>query len=177
MPKFRKGFSLLEMILYVAIVAIIGTLLVNFIFGLFQGFNKVRAKREVLTNTRLAMERMLADIRSAHSVYTPTSIFGSSFGQLSMETKLNLPADENRTYFDYYVSSSRLYLRRDGGSPLAITSEAVRVTDLVFQYLKNGTSNAESVQIKLTITSPPGGREDVSATTTLSASATVRGNY
>lgn len=173
----KKAFSLLEMLLYTVLIVIIGGLALTFIFQMINGFNKTKIKREVLSNARLAMGRMVADIKSAHSVYIPTSVLGIHPGHISMETLVKLPQGEKRTYFDYYVSSSRLYFKQDGQGPIAITSESVIVDSLIFKYFKDGTSSAETIQIDLVVKSLPSVREDKSATINLTSGATVRGNY
>ena len=177
MSSSKSSFSLLEMLIYLSIVVVIGSILLNFTFSFLQSFSKTRVKREVLGNARLAMELMTADIKAANSVYSPTSTFGSNPGHLSMETLVNLPSEEKRTYFNYYASSSRLYFKRDGQNPVAITSESVKIDSLIFTYLQNGTTGAESVKIDIIIISATPSKEYLSATTTLTTTASVRGNY
>ncbi|MHC4397984.1 MAG: hypothetical protein ACYS1A_20260, partial [Planctomycetota bacterium] len=156
----------------------IGAILVNFIFALSSAFSHARAQKEVSANARIAIESMISDLRYAHSVYTPTSVFGTSPGQLSVATLHNAPPDHNRTYFEYYVSSSRLYVKREGQEPSVITSERVKISGLTFNYFKNGTGTAESVKINLTVSyDAPPARSALQAASSLSATVALRGAY
>jgi len=175
---YQHGFTMIEMILYVAITGFIGGILINFIFALSASFSHARAQKEVAANTRIAMDKMLSDIRYAGSVYTPTSVLDTNPGQLSMATYRNTPEGHLITYFDYYVSSSRLYFKREDQEHMAITNEKVKVTDLTFHYFKNGTGTAESVKIDLTVEyDAPPDKTALRASTSITATAAVRGAY
>jgi len=184
-PKLKRkfklsqgGFSLAEMIIYVAIVGFIGAILINFIFALSSTFSHARAQKEVSANARIAMDSIISDLRYAYSVYAPTSAFGVNPGQLSMVTLRNVPDGHSRTYFEYYVSSSRLYVKKESTEPTVITSEHVKVTNLTFTYFKNGTGTAESVKIDLGVAyNAPPSRSALQATSSLSTTVTVRGAY
>ena len=74
--KLKRGFTLIEMILYIAIVSIFLTGLVYFTWDLIYGRLKSYIQQEVNQNIRFASARIIYEIRNAKSVNSPTS--GSS---------------------------------------------------------------------------------------------------
>jgi hypothetical protein len=99
-------------------------------------------------------------------------------GQLSMATFRDAPEGHLTAYFDYYVSSSRLYFKRENQEHMAVTNEKVKVTELEFSYFKNGTGTAESVKIKLTVEyDAPVEKKALQASTSITTTVTVRGAY
>lgn len=142
----KKGFTLMELIVYIAIFAILMLVVSSFVLGLIKVNTKYQTKREVAENAMNIMKTLSYEIQQASSIYTPTSALGSSPGQLSLETTLNLPTDEKRTYIDFYLDSENLYLKREGVDPLKLNSANTKITNLVFEKFK-----PEAVKIQLTV--------------------------
>jgi type II secretory pathway component PulJ len=146
----RKGFTLIEIVLYVALSAIIGLVLVTFFIQAIKITETSRSSRESLDNARHSINLIEQEIRQATSVYNLTSVFGTNPGQLSLETTRDLPADDDTTYVDFYVDAGGLYIKREGQSTMLITSQKVKVTNLVFTLL-NTTAEGSAVKTDLTI--------------------------
>ena len=83
----KKSFTLIEVLIYIAVLAIIVSVASSFFLWVIRANTKTKAMREVLDNTRRAMEIMTYEIKEAESIYVPTSTFDSHPGQLSLETK------------------------------------------------------------------------------------------
>lgn len=66
--KIEWGFSLIELILYVALLVIIVTSLVVFGVNVVLIRSKVRVEQEVITNARLVSKRINYEIRNASGV-------------------------------------------------------------------------------------------------------------
>ena len=143
-----RGFTLIEILSYVAVLTIIVLAVSSFLLWATRLNVKTRAVRETLDNARRAMEIITGEIKEAESIYTPTSVFGSNPGQLSLETKKYLPAGETDSYVDFYVCDDKLCRKEEGQNPVALTSDRVRVSNLVFNYIAT-TSTSPSVQINL----------------------------
>ena len=80
--SFHKKFTLIELIIYIAIVAVI--LLVAFDFGwqIIYGNVKAQAIREVQQNTRFSLEKIVRTIKEAKEINSPIS--GNSTNSLSL---------------------------------------------------------------------------------------------
>lgn len=170
----QKGFTLAEALVYVAVLTIICVMVISFIFWAIKTNAKSRAAAEVSDNARRAMEMMTYEIRQAMSIYTPTSVLNNHPGQLSLETKVSPPDNEAKTYNDFYLADEKLYLKREGIGTEQITSDQVRVTNLVFKYF-NATSTLASAQIDLKVEyNNPSNRPEFQAEINLISSATLR---
>lgn len=170
----KKGFSLIELIIYVAVLGIVISLLTLFVFNLINVQAKIRIGRDVLENSQRAMEIMLWEIRRAQNIYSSTSFFGSHPGQLSLKTAKNTPFGEEITYLDFYLDeNSRLCLKREGVEAEALTTENIKINNLSFSRLT--TSGGESIRIELSAAyNNPSGKIAYQATTTLVSSANLR---
>ena len=162
----KKGFTLIELLIYAATFVIVATLLTSFVFNLIKAQAKIRISKEVIDNSQRAMAIMLWEIRHAQGVYTPTSFFDSHPGQLSLKTKQNIPLGEETIYLDFYLdANNRLCLKREGAEAIPLTSEKVKINNLVFNYLI--ASSSQSIRIELSAVYNQ-------ATTTLISAANLR---
>ena len=149
--KSGAGITLIEMLVYIAALAIVTLAVSYFFLWAVRSNTKTKVMRETLDNARMAMETMAYETREAKSIYAPTSTFGSHPGQISLETTKYLPTGEDKTtYIDFYLCGDRLCLKKEASlSPIALTSERVEVSNLVFSQIISG--GAPSIQIDLTV--------------------------
>jgi len=145
-----KGFTLIELVIYTALLVVVSVVSISFFIQVVGVTESSRRSREALDNAKRAIDVMSQEIKNAKSIYTPTNIFGVHPGQLSLETIRDLPADENSTYVDFYVDDERLYIKKEGQAAELVTSEKVKVTNLVFTLL-SPTSSSPEVKIEITV--------------------------
>ncbi len=173
----NAGFTLVEMLVYVAILTIILALVVGLMWNLIRSYTRYRVEREISTNVREAMNYMIREIKSAQGVYASTSVFTSHPGQLSLETRVSVPADETTTFIDFYIDNGQLLIKREGQDPFVITSDRVSVSNLVFTNFTNPTIG-ELVRLDLTIEHRENtSRFEFQAQQSLTSSAALRGQY
>lgn len=166
MRKFQKGFSLVELIMY---LAIIGSL-VGVVVGMFVSFNRLRMKSESQTelaqNARSAIERLRQEIVKACSVVSVSS----SSSQATI--KLNMPVSGNcgsTTITSFQIVSSvsgnctpanTLLMKESAdtgdcadASWSAITGSKVAIAPAANTFTQIINTGAKStIQIKLTLT-------------------------
>jgi len=143
--KNKKGFTLVETLIYVAILAM-------FIFSLIAFLN-------IMTNARINNQMVLEvnnqgdqviktitqSARNATTINTPA--ISSTGSSLSLATSAS---GTNPTVFS--ISGGVLYMTEGSGSAIAITNDKVVVSNLVFSNLsKIGTHG--TIQIRFTLTS------------------------
>ena len=145
----KKGFTLIELVLYIGIVTIVLGILIGSFFFILKMRTKAEIADVVLSNAQSAMEAMLFEIKHAESVYTPISIFDIHPGELSLVTTQNLPREETTTYVEFF-STNQLYKKREGQLPELLVGESVKVTNLVFTHLYPAT-NYPAIRISLTV--------------------------
>ena len=154
----EKGFTLIELLIYSVLSVIIGLVVTITFLQIINVVETTRRSRESLDSAKRAMDVISQEIKHAESIYTETSDFGPNPGQLSLETTRDLPADENTTYVDFYIDDDRLYMKREDQAAQIVTSEKVKVEELVFTRLNISTDNsAVRVKIKTSYADPISG--------------------
>jgi len=160
-----RGFSLLELILYIAILSIMSVVLTASFLALTQGRTRSESRTEVNSNLRFAMDKITQDITNATFVTTPVS-----------GTSATLTVTAGSTVA-YSVVSGVLERSVDGGAGQAITGSKVSVDAPVFTRADNYNSvlqaTTTSVQISLTVRSKQTSPEGIYAAT-LKSTASLR---
>lgn len=133
MKKIRQnGFSLIELILYVALLTIIVTSLVVFGVNVVLIRSKVRVEQEVITNARLVAKRINYEIRNASEV---NSVSANSISLASTNS------GKNPTVITFANGRVSIGLGSVGNcpvtSPCFLTSNNVTVQSLLFADMSN----------------------------------------
>lgn len=158
--KKKDGFTLIEVLAYIAVLVIIISSVVSFIFWTVSSGSKAKAVREVLNNSKRAMEVMGYEIKGAKSIYAPTT----NLTQLSLETTKYLPEGEVSSYLDFYATSGVLYMKKESQNPIPLTSDNVEIKSIFFGQIAT-TTTIPSLQIGLEISyKNPNNRPEYSAT-------------
>lgn len=145
----QKSFTLTEILIYIAVLSIITLAASSFLLWISRSNVKARAMREVTANGERVIQMITAEIKEAEDIYTPTSVFDSHPGQISLKTNKYLPEGETTSYLDFYLCDAQLCFKKESQNPIALTSERVEVNNLVFSQII--TSGAPSIQINLKI--------------------------
>ncbi|PJE76220.1 hypothetical protein COV04_00500 [Candidatus Uhrbacteria bacterium CG10_big_fil_rev_8_21_14_0_10_48_11] len=171
--NFPAGISLFEAVVYIAFFVVIVGVVMTLTTQLIAINQSAQQTNEVTSSARYALDTMAQEVRHAKSVYTPTSSFDVSPGQLSLETTRDLVGNETTTYVDFYVDSGLLYLKREGSNSEQLTSDSVKVEALTFSYLNQSTVTP-AVRMTLTIGSNDKGTDVNHRSITLVTTATMR---
>lgn len=140
-----EGFTLLEILIYLAVALIIITVILSSVFWLIRSNTKNRIVRETTDATKRATEIMIYEAKRANSIYVPTT----TVDQLSLEVNDYLPEQETRSYIDFYICGDSLCMKKESQNPIRIIPDNMEVTDLSFTYILSGQT--ESIKINLTI--------------------------
>lgn len=135
----KKAFTLIEMLVFLAVFTLLISAVAAFLLWTVRGNVKSRAVREVIDNGRRALAAVTYEIRSASVLYTPTL----TSNQISLETAAGAPTGETTVYVDIYRCGLRLCVKREGEPPVALTSEAVEVTNVAFRQIGTTTPAVE----------------------------------
>jgi type II secretory pathway pseudopilin PulG len=119
----RRGFTLLEAILYVAIVGVILLTVSMFAAEFISTQAKADGIAEVGWNSRFAAARVAAEIREARGYSPGASTFDSDGSVLVLLART--PQDEPVTFA---VDAGTLTVTRGSGAPLPLTASDVEVT-------------------------------------------------
>ena len=136
--RWRAGFTLIEFLIYSVIVAFIMGVLVLSGVNVMQARTRVAVAEEVNHNGRVAMNRILTNIRHAKSIDSISSDI------LSLEVPLSV---NSPTIFE--VIDGILTIKRGTEEPLPITTETVTVSNLEFVNLSY--PETETIRIAMTL--------------------------
>jgi type II secretory pathway pseudopilin PulG len=146
--KEKKGFTLIEMLLYIAILVFLLIVIINLLFNIVRSQKNFASSRSIENSSGFALERLAREIKEADSVNTGSSVFNSSPGTLTLNsTDINGTA---RTV-QFYISSSTLHIKENGVDKGPLTQSDTRITNLVFYNLV--TTNSKAIKTNFTIES------------------------
>lgn len=160
----QGGFSLVETVVYLGIIVLVAGALITTFLSLSTTLARNTAERELTHSANASLERIVRDIRSAASVNTGLSTFGTSTGALA------LLASGTTTRF--YIANGNLMVSLNGVELGPLTSEQVTVQSLVFHHYVGSTTDMVRAALTLSATS-----KAASSTHTFYSSAVLRGSY
>ena len=161
-----KGFTLIELVVYAGILAIILVLIFNFSWQIIYGEIKSQTLLETQQNARFAMEKITRNIEKASAINSPAP--GSSSNTLSLkmpETNLD------PTVFEIF--NDKLRIIEGTNTPLELTSDRVLVKNLQFTNLSYQNTPG-TIRIEITIDHKnPTGQNPYSASFALESSVSL----
>lgn len=140
--KKKNGYTILETVVYVSILAIIVMTALGSILTMYRAFGKTKIERKVTTNGEVALERIVREIRAATSTKA-TSVFQTHPGALALSTGET-----------FTISNGIAQVQEDAAPAQNLTSSDVSVTNFVFY--KTVTSNSEMIKVEMTVESGAG---------------------
>jgi len=161
----NKSFTLVEFIIYIAILATILVVLSGFLWLIVFGNIKETAYQEVQQNGRFAVSKITQEIKKATGINSPTP--GNSANSLSL-----VMADGSLTIFDLFDGKIRI---TQGSSPATyeLTSDQVIVSNLKFTNLSY-TDTPGTIRIETTINYVnPGNRMEYQASVDFKSTASL----
>ena len=144
--KFIKGFSVLEMLIYIAILVLMLSVIMNIVISVTRSGRIIKSLRNIENSAVLGLERIGRETRQAESVDLVSSILGVSPGHLVLK---GTDALGNPRTVKFYLSSGALMFSENGIDVGALTQTEARVSNLVF-YLFSG-SNSQGIRAEMTI--------------------------
>lgn len=171
--KLDKGFSLIEAVVYVALLGVISIFIANSVIFLVQAYARARAEREVLANARSIANYLATKIASSQEIYGFTSQFDRDAGQLSLVSAMAPTVGHTTGYTDFWADNGVAYMREEGGVITPLSAATVRVTILRFERIIQ-TVGRESVRMTIRIDAAS---QKFPASATLITTTVLRGNY
>ena len=163
----RKGFSLLEFILYFALLSIIVTVVTSFTVDIIKTRAKAEVIAEVEQNTRFLLLRIVRSTRRATGINNGGSTFNNDNGVLSLNQD---GAALSPTVFD--LSGGAVRIKEGAASATPLTAPDVTVTKLRFSKDSLG-SGGKSITAEITVRYDGGASPEKGFNYTISATATA----
>ena len=144
--KHIKGFSLAEMLVYIGILAFLLVVILNILSSLSKYQRVFKASSSVQNSGVLALERITREVRNATSIDVDQSIFNTSLGVLSLNSK---DADDNDKNIQFLISTSTIIIKENGEEIGPLTLSNASVTSLKFFFLNGSTTDAIKTEITI----------------------------
>ena len=144
--RVTRGFSLVELILYTAILSIVVSALTMTGVSLLRTFVYMQASADVAETATVALERITREVRFAYNVDTGASSLLTDPGVLVLET-----TDESGdpTTVTLTLADGRIYIAEGVDTPSPLTRDSVDITHLVFTHTIG--TNTQAVRIDMTV--------------------------
>lgn len=143
----RTGYTLVEMIIYVAVLSLLSSVLFASVMMVIQSFTRARAVRDLAESGRGTMERITREVRRATAINDAGSVFANPAGQLQLSTTNEAGG---ATTLTLAKNGDDLTIQEGTGSPINLLSGQVAVNGLTFH--KWATSTASAIRIDLALT-------------------------
>lgn len=150
--KNKKGFSIMEIIIYLAILGVISILVTDNIISLFKNYNIVRANQEIEYNAISILDKLTRDTHDAKNVVVDQSSFSVPLGAITLNIASSTnPAVDNKIKF--YLEDGRVKYDRDAVYFGNLSTDNINVSNFKIYYI-NGTTT-EAIRVELNIESKP----------------------
>lgn len=144
--RSERGFSLVEMVLYVSLFSLISVLSMNMLMQTMKSFTELRISRDINDSAVYVMERLTRDIRAATSVDMPNSTFDATPGRLTLNT---VNASGTAMVVEYDVLSSQLHVKENGVDKGSLMSAKTKIDALIFNYVNTGSTAGVRIHLHL----------------------------
>jgi len=174
--QIKKGYSLVEAIVYVALLSVFISAVTYASSSLLRSFSDAKDVTRIETSAIAAMDRMIREIRSASSVDTSSScLYDPPFRdgcdpELGV-LKLNKMISGSPHSVRFYISNGQLMLEEDGVLTGPITSSRTEIQSLRFRHSVSTVSEALKIQLAINPNDNPDKIENFYDT------AVLRGSY
>ena len=167
--KKRRGFTLIEMIIYVFFVGTFSVLALNGVFQATEVFADFRITRNLNSTAEIILDRVTREVRQAYDVDQVESSFGAHPGKLTLKT--TDPADVDTT-IEFYMDSGNVKIKEGGVDQGLLGSSDVTVDIFVFDFISNANTKAIKTRVQLTAQ-----RGSLQKTKTFYSTTILRGSY
>ena len=172
----KKGYTLLELLLYLGIFSVIISAVVYFAWNIIYGGVKSSRLNEVSYSARYSAERIKYEIKNASGITAGGSNFGVNLATTpgSKLTLTSATLARNPIVID--VTSGTLRITLDTNPVVNLTSTNITVTNLVFMNNSSGDSKTKNISFALTLESNVVSPGQVKQSISLESAAEIRGN-
>lgn len=150
--KKSRGFTLVEMIIYASLLAVLSVLAINSLLVATKAFSYLRVSRNVNVSAQTTLERLSRETHNAYDVDLLQSTLGTNPGRLTLKTK---DAAGANTTIEFYVdANNRLSVREGGVDAGTLSAKNTTVNNFVVTMIT--TTNSLGIKVNLGLTGSRG---------------------
>lgn len=151
--RTEGAYSLIEIIIYMAVLVLVMVVLVNSIFDMVGSSSLFKAGRLMTSSAQTSLERMANEIQNAITVDIAQSTFNANPGRLTLNTT---DSGRSAATVEFLIENSQLKVKKNGGTAEVLVTTGTTVTNLVFRYID--TPASDGVKIEATFQSTARGK-------------------
>ena len=167
----KSGFSLIEIVIYTAILAALSLFVANTTLLSFNSLNRARLNRKVALSAETALERLTREIKLASSINEAQSVLGTNPSTVVLNTVVSAE-DITPASKIFSVSGGQITLQENGGEIKFLTAPGITVSS----FTASGIDLLHSKAIKINLVIESGGGS-IRTSKTFYASAVLRESY
>lgn len=168
MKRTLRGFTFIEVLLYIGILSILGTALFTFAWDTLELSQKSRSDEKVLEESQFILEKITFLLRGAQGVNEAESVWDDANGKLVM----NLLGTSDTLTIEQ--QNRQLTLQRTNEDPVAFHASDFQTSRILFERYRKTDSSISSVGITLTLETRSGMGNEYTTLATLSTAVFLR---
>jgi len=147
----NHGYSIAEVIVYLAIFAMVSLMVINSFIVVISSFATTRTNRDLLESGLSSMERISREIRQAKSIDIVASTLDSTPGILQLNS-----TDENDVsmVIKFVNENGDLNIYKNGVLIGNLINENITVQSIIYRRI--ATTEGEAVKIEMSLQDTPG---------------------
>lgn len=145
-----RGFTLIEMVVYAAVLGVLSVLAMNSTLIMTQVYSSLRASRDLNQSATTVLERMTREIRTANAI-DASSVINANPSDLVLNTKDSGGAN---TTVEFYVLNGLINIKEGGVAQGTLMTSSTQVDNFVVRTITS--TNFKAVKIELTMTATRG---------------------
>jgi len=166
----NKGITLIEIILYIAILSLISTAFITMSINIMSLKTKSISQQEISSNLRFISQKINYEIRNAKSISSTTA---------SSLTLVSFDNSRNTTVFDLNNGNIRMGFGAVGNCPVTnpcvLNSNLINISDFTIINLSSGDSKTQNIDYTISGNYiNPSGRQEFNASGFIKDSIEVR---
>lgn len=163
-----RGFTFIEVLLYIGLFSLLGTALFVFSWDIIDLSEKSHTEQSLVEEARFSLEKMKSVLRNSTGIDEENSVFDSVDGKLIVHIR---GSSDTITFEN---ENDRVVMRQSGDTSIALHSGAFRVRELIFEKYKALGQPASFVSITLTLETRENASAQYTAETSLKTGVYLR---
>ncbi len=159
----NKGFTLIEMMTALSIFAIVMTVSMGSILGIFSANRQARSLQAVMSNLSLALESMSKEMRYGTNYHCGSGAVTTPQNCAAGDTLMSFLSSEN-VQITYRLSGTTLEKQGGSGNFEPVTAPEVEIDSLAFYTLGAGTDNLLQPKVLIKVKAHTGDKNQSSFT-------------
>ncbi|MBU0671101.1 MAG: prepilin-type N-terminal cleavage/methylation domain-containing protein [Patescibacteria group bacterium] len=139
----KKGFSLIEIMIYIALLAVLMVAVTQFTWDVLYGGVNAYVDRELQQNARFSLEKMTYEIRNSENIESLSA----------KELVLGRGGDPNIT-IKFNDGAQNITIQEEGGPEEVLTADKIEVSNGIFtdmSYTYPGGTNPATKNVKISM--------------------------